>query len=98
MLEELVFVKVEDHSRLVKDLEDLLDMLFMFCVGLAENEDVIEINCNEYINEWSQDLVHPMLESSWSVCETRRHDIPLVVAIAYQKRRLSLSSGICHWQ
>ena len=58
-----------------KDFSDLGDVIGKLeSVGI--NDEIIKICCEELIEEIIECVIHEMLESSQSICETELHDEP----------------------
>jgi hypothetical protein len=55
---------------LPQGVQNLLNMLQVFCPSLVVNENVSQIHHYKHISEWSQD------ESGWSIFQTKGHDQP----------------------
>src|SRR3954468_2502477 len=62
--------------------EDLSDVFAVFCVGLAEDEDVIDVHDDRLVKEGAEDVLDQGLERGGGVGETEWHHLVLVVAIA----------------
>ena len=67
---------------LVKEFEDLANMVLVVLVILAVNQDVIDINNHQYIKQWSEDILYKGLKRGWGIGESKGHDLVLVVTIA----------------
>jgi hypothetical protein len=61
---------------LPQGVQNLLNMLQVFCPRFVVNENVIQIHHYKSIGEWSQDIVHHPHESGWRICQTKGHDQP----------------------
>ena len=59
----------------------------LFTLALSVNEDVIKVHYYKNVKLFWQDLVDIALECSWSVCQSKRHDLVLNVVIASPKGR-----------
>uniref|UniRef100_A0A0W0GFU7 Uncharacterized protein n=1 Tax=Moniliophthora roreri TaxID=221103 RepID=A0A0W0GFU7_MONRR len=79
---ELAFLGIIEQAMLLKLLKDLLDMLLVVIHVFRVDEDVIEVDDNTDVQQVSENGVNKMLESSRSVCQSFRNDIPLVRAIS----------------
>jgi hypothetical protein len=61
---------------LLEGVQNLLNILQVFCPSLVVNENVIQIHHYKSIGEWLQDIFHHPHESGWSICQTKGHDQP----------------------
>ena len=73
---ELTFIRTSVKSVFPKASEDFSDMLPVLGGIIRIDEDVIKVDDNRNVNHVGKDVVHKMLESSWSVGETERHNQP----------------------
>jgi len=64
---------LEDEAVLPKRAEDRPDMLQVFCLGVAEDENVVEEDQYAPAEKRPQHLVHEVLERRWRVDEAERH-------------------------
>ena len=55
-------------------MEDLLNVLQVFCPTLVEYEDIIQIYNHKGIGEGMQDVVHQPHESCWGIHQAKEHD------------------------
>jgi hypothetical protein len=61
---------------LPQGVQNLLNMLQVFCPSLAINENVIQIHHYKSIGAWLHDIVHHPHQSGWSICQDKGHDQP----------------------
>ena len=47
---------------------------------LAENQYIIQVYCNEFVQVASEDLIHQLLKCGWCIRQPKRHDEKLKVA------------------
>ena len=60
----------------------------MFCLGLGEHQDVVQVNHDEDVQEIPQHVIDQGLEDSWGVSQSERHDEVLKVTQMSIKPRL----------
>ena len=65
----------------LEDLEDLANVLGVFFVILAVNQDVINVNDYTNVEEGSEDILNESLECGWGIGESKGHDLILIMAI-----------------
>jgi hypothetical protein len=54
--------------------QDLLNVIQMFLLGFAKDEDVIQIYNHKGVYEWWQYIIHHLHECVWGISQTERHD------------------------
>ncbi len=71
---------IDGQASLLDEMEDSSEVSNMFCPGLTEDDDIIQLSSCKL---WhiSQHLVHQLLESSWCPLETKWHHLELELAI-----------------
>ena len=75
-----------------KRIANLAQMVPMILSPAAVDKDVIEVDDDEFANEWVQDLIHQPLECTRRVREAERHNSPLVETVLHLKGGLPLIS------
>ena len=73
-----------------KRIANLAQMVPMILSPAVVDKNVVEVDDNEFANEWAQDLIHQPLECTRHVREAERHNSPLVETILYLKGGLPL--------
>jgi hypothetical protein len=61
---------------LLQSVQNLLNMLQVFCLTLVEYEDVIQILHQKIIGERTQDIVHHPHEICWGFFQAKGNDHP----------------------
>ena len=79
-LKERTFLQFNVELVLPEQGEDRLKVLEVVFNGFAEDMDVIQVDNHEGIKVWVEHIVHSSLESSWSICHTKWHNKPLILA------------------
>jgi hypothetical protein len=59
-----------------QSVENLLNVLQVFCLILVEDEDVIQIFHHKRIGERMQDIIHHPHENIWGIFQDKGHDQP----------------------
>jgi len=93
-LEELALLPIQNHTRFFQGCQHLLDVRLMLLLARREDEDIVEVDDDEFVKEWRKDLVEAVLKSAWSPCEAERHHIPLIMTVPCSKRCLFFSKGV----
>ena len=75
-----------------KRIANLAQMVLMILLLAAVDKNVVEVDDDEFANEWVQELIHQPLECTRRVREAERHNSPLVEAVLYLKSGLPLIS------
>jgi hypothetical protein len=70
------FFQVGVELVFLQGVQNLLNMLQVFCPSLIVNEDVIQIQHYKCIGEWSLDIIHHPHVSGWCICQTKGHEQP----------------------
>ncbi|GBG89537.1 hypothetical protein CBR_g49327 [Chara braunii] len=73
---------IEVQLCLLEDLQNLLKVLDVLFHGLAENQDVIEVNNNKPVKLMAENLVHEALKCGWCIRKTEGHNDEFVQPIA----------------
>ena len=63
-------------------LENFLDMVSVFFLGVGVDEDVIEVHQYTNIEQVTKDIIHEALESGGCVGKSERHYTPFEGAVA----------------
>ena len=74
---------------LLKSFEDRSEMFFVFFMGLAIDEDIVEVDDDAGIEEVSENFIHESLKCGWRIAESERHDQEFEVSV--------LGSKCCFW-
>ena len=56
----------------------------MFQVGLQSgtvDQDIIQEHQHKLPQKWTQNVIHQTLKCSWGICEPKRHDLELKMAM-----------------
>ena len=77
---------------LAKEFEDFADMLRVFLLILTVDEDVINIDNDEFVQIWSEDVLNQSLKGGRSIGEAKGHDFELVMSIVCSESCFLISS------
>jgi hypothetical protein len=70
------FFQVSIWILLSQSVQNLLNMLQVFCHSLVVDEDVIQLHHHKIISERLQDNIHHPHESCRGIFQTKGHDQP----------------------
>jgi hypothetical protein len=90
---EFVIFRFGIKPMLVEASKYFSDMILMGCKVLGIYKDVIQIDDNTYVKHIGEDAIDKLLEGSWCIGETFRHNQPFVGTIARLESSLPLISG-----
>ncbi|GBG81560.1 hypothetical protein CBR_g32551 [Chara braunii] len=82
-LQQLNFMSASDKIQLclLEDLQNLLKVPDVLFHGLAENQDVVEVNNNKPVELMAKNLVHEALKCGWCIRKTEGHNDEFVQPI-----------------
>ena len=75
-----------------KRIANVAQMVPMILLPAAVDKNVVEVDDDEFANEFAQDLIHQPLECARPVREAERHNSLLVETVLYLKGGLPLIS------
>ena len=62
---------------LVKDVEDMMNVLQVFHTSVVEDDDIIQVYDHKKYWEQAQDIIHHPHKYCWGIIISKRHDQPL---------------------
>jgi hypothetical protein len=73
-LKEAAFFRFGPKTMFSKAFQDLLDVFDVILSGFAVDQDVVQIDDDGNVQEFTEDFVHELLKRSGGVCQAEWHD------------------------
>ena len=71
-----------EQAVVTEALEDCLDVVDMFALTVAKDQNVVEVGYCECVETVGEYTIDEVLKRGWSIVETEGHNKVLVVAVA----------------
>ena len=88
LLQEEAFVQPCVKRVVPQHSQGLVQMLQVVLPCFGENENVIQVDQNEFAHLMLEDLIHHLLEGCWGICEAKAENLELEMSNGRAKCRL----------
>jgi hypothetical protein len=82
------FTLFQEKLVLGEEMENMIHMSKMVCLGFAIDEDIIKENYDKMTEKGTKDMIHEALEGGRGITQAKGHDQKLIVSLMSAKGHL----------